>query len=237
MINILTKFRNLSIKIRKRMSRRIYISIGENCLPDHILNRYQLKSYATPFSHARSNVEYLLSMERDQYRDFLNTEFLAQEDLNGSKVVRHKKYREISNRYHDLHMKGFEFTHHDIVGNPILIDTFARRLVHLRQDKSKEYWLFYHHRSCPYTDFGRLLADLSTLREYYSFKYRSQVVLFRQILTDQLLSRKLVYTLSDGIHIFDFYTLKIWEGSDTEILWARCDEDLIQQMMNIVRKI
>ena len=75
-------------------SHKVYLSFGENCLPDHILNRYALKSFTTPFSHGRSNVEYILNLERDDYTDFLNLDYLSYEYLNEDRVQRLKKYTE-----------------------------------------------------------------------------------------------------------------------------------------------
>lgn len=48
----------------------IYLSFGENCLTDRLLERHGLKSFATPFSWGLSNVEYILQIEKDKYKDF-----------------------------------------------------------------------------------------------------------------------------------------------------------------------
>lgn len=42
----------------------IWLSLGENCLSDNILSRHSLKSFSTPFSHARSNIDYALELEK-----------------------------------------------------------------------------------------------------------------------------------------------------------------------------
>ncbi|MCQ2587766.1 MAG: papain-like cysteine peptidase [Treponema sp.] len=39
--------------------------MGENCLPDNILSRNDLKSFSSPFSYCRSNIEYILAFEKD----------------------------------------------------------------------------------------------------------------------------------------------------------------------------
>jgi len=39
------------------------------------------------------------------------------------------------------------------------------------------------------------------------------------------------------VPIFMFYTLQEWEGTDDEVFWAKCDEDLIAQMIAHVHNI
>lgn len=41
-----------------------YLSLGENCLADDILKRYKLKSFSTPYSPTRSNIEYAIQSEK-----------------------------------------------------------------------------------------------------------------------------------------------------------------------------
>ena len=54
----------------------VCVSFGENCLTDDILKRHNLKSYSTPYSSSRSNIEYILQIEEDCFSDFLNPEYI-----------------------------------------------------------------------------------------------------------------------------------------------------------------
>ena len=54
------------------MEKYLYLSLGENCLPDGILKRYGLKSFSTPYSSARSNIQYAIENELNNYTELLN---------------------------------------------------------------------------------------------------------------------------------------------------------------------
>ncbi|MDR0364824.1 MAG: DUF1796 family putative cysteine peptidase [Bacteroidales bacterium] len=49
----------------------LYLSIGENCLADIILKRHELKAFSTPYSHARSNIDYVIKLEKSAYSGLL----------------------------------------------------------------------------------------------------------------------------------------------------------------------
>ena len=44
-----------------------YISIGENCLADDILKRFNMKSFSSPYASSRSNIEYILAFENSEF--------------------------------------------------------------------------------------------------------------------------------------------------------------------------
>ena len=40
-----------------------WLSLGENCLPDNVLQRHGRKTLSTVFSSGRSNIDYAVSLE------------------------------------------------------------------------------------------------------------------------------------------------------------------------------
>ncbi len=84
---IWTAIRKLT-RILKSFSKKKYVSFGENCLADDILSRYKLKSFSSPFAAGRLNIEYLLQIHYDNFRDFVNTEFLEYSFVDKTRVVR-----------------------------------------------------------------------------------------------------------------------------------------------------
>ena len=220
-------------------SKKLYLSFGENCLSDNVLERYKLKSFTTPFSHGRCNIEYILNLEKDKYKGFTSLENLKYEDLNGKEVARLQNYRTIQNTYHELQMNGFEFTHHDIIKDDNLKIKFKKRVLKLLQYKGKKkYIILYHHRFCAETKFELLIEHLNVLKSLYSNnKNNSEVVLFKQAIVPNELDRKIEYIQYKNIHIFNFYTLNIWEGDIPEILWAKCDDDLIIKMIEKIKRL
>lgn len=226
-------------KIQLFYTRRIYVSFGENCLTDNILERHNLKLITTPFSHGRTNIEYIIQLEQDNYKDFLNPAYLQYEDLNGKQVPRLKKYNSIQNQYNKLHENGFEFTHHDVIASPVIRQKMQNRIVTLQRLKgNKSFILLYHHRVNPTTNQEQLFSDLNKIKEIYSSrKFQSEVVCFTQKIINETDQRKVVYEIKNGIHCFVFHTLAEWAGGNDDLFWARPDEDLIKQMILTIKSL
>ena len=49
----------------------LFVSIGENCLADDILQRHGQKAFSTPYSFARSNIDYAIKLEETEYNTLL----------------------------------------------------------------------------------------------------------------------------------------------------------------------
>ncbi|MCC6600944.1 MAG: hypothetical protein IT223_09760 [Crocinitomicaceae bacterium] len=226
-------------RIALASGKTLYVSFGENCLPDNILDRHKLKLLTTPFSHGRSNVEYILQLEKDQYKDLLNPSFLRHEFLEGKEVSRLKKYMALQNSYHELHTNGFEFTHHDVIRSESVRLKMKERLAELLRRKGKnKFVIFYHHRANANTRIELLLEDLKKLKCIYSTSnIQSEIICFTQKIIKNSNERKLIHEILNGIHFFTFYTLNEWAGDDEDIFWARNDEDLIAEMIDAVKKI
>ena len=232
-------FHGLANFFHKRRKNKIYLSFGENCLTDNILNRYGLKSFTTPFSHCRSNVEYVLDLERNNYKNFISGEFLKYGDLKEKPVARLNTNLILENNYHHLHLDGIEFTNHDVIKNKRYWAKIVQRANNLKLFLGKsQYILLYHHRVCEGTDFELLLAHLSDLKKYYSTKeYVCQIVLFKQILIPGETKKWLSYEITNDIHIFDFHTHYSWTGHDQRKYWAFIDDSLISKMLKIVKTL
>ncbi|MDR1501048.1 MAG: papain-like cysteine peptidase [Prevotella sp.] len=220
-------------------SKKLYLSFGENCLTDNILDRHNIKSFTTVYSHGRSNIEYILQIEKDNYVNFINPQFIKYEELDSKLVPRLKIYDKITNSYNKLHTNGFEFTHHDIIKDESIRDKFTKRIDRLNKYKGKkDIIIFYHHRLDALTDIDRLLGHLSELGQLYSKgEHNAQIILFYQNIVENPIERKLEYKIFQNTHIFVFNTLNIWGGDDQELFWARCDEDLIGEMIKKVKRL
>lgn len=213
----------------------VYLSFGENCLTDNILNRYGIKSFTTPYSHGLSNIEYILQIEKDRYSNFFNPEYLDYNESGGKTVLRLTCYNKIENSYDNSCMNGFEFTHHDVKNNSSHREAFKRRVSSILNLKNKHLFIFYHHRYCLSTNLDKLLSDLYKLRILYLNRCnQADVIMFTQSIVENPSERKLEYRFINGVHVFVFYTLKIWRGSDLDVFWARSDDDLVQEMLKIV---
>lgn len=137
----------------------IYLSLGENCLTDDILRRHQLKIFSTPYSPCRSNIDYALELEEENYNSIITTDSLMKFEVNGKCVVRSSHSCE--SIYDPHHMKGFEFTHHDLLSNESHRESFQRKINRLNAIRYKEDILFlYHHRRNNNTNLQKIRENL-----------------------------------------------------------------------------
>lgn len=232
-------FLKMKWKAKLYFARTIYVSFGENCLTDNILERHNLKLLTTPYSHGRTNIEYILQLEEDGYKDFLNLQHLRYEPLNNQKVPRLKKYNTLRNRYHNSQENGFEFTHHDVIGNKAVRQKFYKRVEKMLGYKGKKrFVIFYHHRQNPLTNTELLIEDLAKLKEIYSAPgLPAEVICFTQRIVDHPDQRKVELETKAGVRLFTLNTLKEWEGDNDDVFWARCDEDLVTHMIDQVKRL
>ena len=232
-------FKKLIWKLKLKFTKNIFVSFGENCLTDNILERHKLKLITTPFSHGRTNIEYIIQMELDNYKKFLNLDFIQYEILNDKKVPRLKVYNVIHNDYNELHKNGFEFTHHDVIASDAMRLKFKHRVDELQKlKKTKKITIVYHHRLNDKTDSEILFNDLLKLKDIYTFaKNHPEIVCFTQKIIKDPNLRRMVYELKNGIHYFEFHTLNEWAGDDDDLFWARSDEDLIKKMIHQIKSL
>ena len=242
MNNKVSRFFKTIIRNMKKMfhhfDKNIIFSIGENCLTDNILERYHLKSFSSPYSSGRSNVEYILNFENEEMLDFLNPTFLKYEYFNDKRVVRNKKYVNVVNKYNETVTNGFEFTHHDVLGNKRIRNQLFRRCDRLKRLKKKNIILVYHHRFCTGTDANLLCKHLNQLADV--FKRRNNTVhvfAFTQKLDANNESRWIEKHFFEGVNYYILHTITEWQGENQDIFWARCDDDLIQTMVDDIKNV
>jgi hypothetical protein len=129
--------------------------------------------------------------------------------------------------------KGFEFTHHDPISSEKDLESCRRKIQRLLDVRGKKNVLFlYHHRRNPRSDIAKIKDKLRC----FQVKYRSNsveclLVLFYQSVVKEKAQRCVEFRgQSDGLFEFLFFTEHMWGGTDPNIMWARNDDDLIEQM-------
>lgn len=211
-----------------------WLSLGENCLSDDILQRHHRKSYSSVFSSGRSNIDYILDMENDNYENLLNKEHLYTATIGNEHVVRSNYYDKSSVHYHELHMNGFEFTHHNPLDKPEHVDAFKRRLTRMTSQKGKSNFIFlYHHRHCDNQNLLLLKEKLKIFQKFYSTGGKKCFIIFfyQSLVNENLRGLKLIGS-TEGIYEFKIDTQHEWAGENQDVFWARVDDDLIGKMLN-----
>lgn len=218
----------------------LWLSLGENCLSDSILQRSYLKSYSSIYGSARSNIDYAIQMQNQNHRGLLDKDNTVYEVLNGSNVLRSSLYNESDSIFHGLHCNGFEFTHHDWVGEKKFVKTFERRISRTQENIGNKNFVFlYHHRYTEKSDIQLLTKKLNEFKSIFEVNNKKcYVILFYQNIVSDSSERKISMKNEDnGIIEFILHTQNIWEGDDQDVFWARNDDDLIKKMIKKSKRI
>lgn len=213
----------------------LYLSLGENCLPDNILDRYSLKSFSTPFSHGRSNIDYALQLENDNYNLLLKPAFLRHEELGGQQVTKNFRFEQCDDIFDKSVARGFEFTHHNVISNEEARKSYLRKVIRMKEIKNNEDITFlYHHRRNPRSNFKKLYAKLEGfLASYKSDGFRCNIILFSQEIINEDAERRIRgKNVTENLVHFTLFTKNLWRGKNQDIFWARVDDDLIAQMFS-----
>ncbi|CAI2790390.1 Putative papain-like cysteine peptidase (DUF1796) [Serratia grimesii] len=218
----------------------LWISLGENCLPDDILRRHNRKSFSSVFSSGRSNIEYILQMEKDSYRNLLKKDNLKHFPDGEHSVVRSTFYKNCVGQYSERHMLGFEFSHHDPLRVKEDNRAFKRRIARqLKYRGNKNFVFFYHHRLTEKSDLSLLRDNLKELLSFYNTKdCDCKVVLFYQNIISKNHEKGVNLTSHDtGLLEFECLTHEMWGGDDHDTFWAKNDDALFAKIFSTVDKV
>ena len=219
----------------------LYLSIGENCLTDAILKRHGLKSFSTPYSHSRSNIDYVIEIEQNDYCNLLcpDSLYYANEQGIPLNAVRSKSIIKCEDIYSSAHQKGFEFTHHDVISDPKSINSYMRKIERMRQlrKQNQPVCFFYHHRYNDKMNPEKIISKIFKFLEFYNktdVKRAVAVVFFQRIDTNNKFLEH--FDMGNGILVFKLHTPQVWAGKDENIFFAKNDDDLISEMFDLTKK-
>jgi len=164
---------------------QIHISLGENCLIDNLLKKYNMKTYSYPFGSCRSNIEYVIDIIQDDFCNFLDPRFLYRKTVNTTQeLVKNNFYKQSSNIY--THGDDFEFTHHDVHLNPEHIESIKRKVsrfnaLNTATNVSPVYF-YYYHRTNKHTDMAKLLSAFSKFEKLIKFQNYKIIILWQKLI-------------------------------------------------------
>jgi hypothetical protein len=231
---------NLSFSKKVNLSEVLWLSLGENCLPDDILDRHGLKGFSTPYSNGRSNLDYALALEKNNYEGLLSMQNLAFGISDQKKVVRSKLFNQCDPIYNAMHMKGFEMTHHNVIESEKARESFERKIQRQLEVRGKKNIVFlYHHRINNNSDLDSIFRKAQEFSKIYTRgKYTCTVIVFSQKTIPAEEARRIYFRkISRSVHFFEFHTPVLWGGIDKDIFFARIDDDLIKKMLDTAVEI
>ena len=219
-------------------SKTCFFSIGENCLTQNILQRHHPKTYATPYSHGRSNLGYALKLEKENYSNLLKAEYLYYDKIGELQVVRNKHYSTSDDIYSKAHQKGFEFTHHDVISNESHKTSYERKVLRMQNFNKREKLKFiYHYRFSENNDLNLIILKAEEFLSYYRKReIRCEFIFFTQNIINEQKERTVekIHDLNN-VKGYIFKTLEVWGGTDDDIFWAKKDDDLIKSMLRQIK--
>lgn len=213
----------------------ICLSIGENCATDMILQRFNIKSYSTPYSFARSNCFYALQLEKHNYDFLLDKKYLIKDQnsmfSNCYRNINFEKPEE--GLFESSCANGFEFSHHDIVNKISDLESMKRKISRLNNLKlsNDDILFFYHHRYCDNCSIQNVIDYLNNFCAFYIHGNRQvNVVLLEQRIVSKPIERHVFISKHKNVILAYFYTERIWSGRDKNVLFAKYDDDLLFHM-------
>ena len=215
----------------------LWLSLGENGLADAMLERHGRKSFNTPYSFCRCNIDHALQLEREGYEQLLDPGKLTVAEAGGRRIVRSTSVTACAPVFSADHSRGFEFTHHDPIASEQDRQSLRRRIDRLNAVRGRQDIVFlYHHqqhaRSCP--DLVReKLALFAGL--YRSVRARCHVVMFHQAIAPTPKERRLhMAGATEGVFDFAVHSLKPWNDREPSGFGAREDDDLLKALFGRV---
>lgn len=208
----------------------ILISIGENCLVDHMLQKFGLKKESYPFGSCRSNIEYIIQIINSDFSLFLDKKVLHKDYVDANQqVIKNKSYYHTNNIYCSSVSNGYEFTHHNILEDEDLMKSFIRRVKRFKSALSgtKKVVLIYYYKHNEKRNITKIIELINDLQNLILSIYGKicKCILIYQIVSND---RRIELKGNDNILICEFYCEKIW-GSYKN--WnAIGDQDLFQTL-------
>ena len=218
-----------------KMTRTLWLSLGENCTPDTILARHRCRSFATLYSDIWSTIDHAIELERVGYERLFDQENLAFEPHEKAFV-----YSTLIRQQSDI----FNFPHGPFLALPhanILEDErdrlrILKRIARLEGFRfRKNIIFFYYHVAGAHTNLPKLFSKVNE----YTANFRSRkkfckAVIFICTKVKQRSDRKVLFRpIDQNTLFFEIRTIDNWEGI---FYSAEHDDDLIQEMLEIVRK-
>ena len=210
----------------------ICLSIGENCATDKILQRFNIKSYATPYSFVRSNIFYALQLENSKYDFLLDSKYLKKDPQSFfPNFYRNYNFEQPEPELFDPSCaNGFEFTHHNVIDNPKDLESMKRKIARLLElrNSSEDIVFFYHHRYTKNCKIEMIITYLNEFCDIYSNQNRNVTcVLLEQRQAKNPGERHVFINRHKNVISSYFYTNRMWVGRDKNVLFGKNDDDLI----------
>lgn len=219
------------------MSKRTWISFGENCLTQTLINNIGLNTTYTPFTFTRTNPDYVLHFERNGYDLLKDKDNFVQRDEQFYKTS-YKNEIDTGKNFIQA-SRVLAFGHHDVLESEDAMQKISRRADRMPELRDKKLSILYYHMVDADTDsFPSLektgngmapsriyiLKKLKQIKKYYP---NADILFFYRVHSN---TRSVSLVSSDNsIYEFAISTPNLW----CELNWeGRTDYDLLLTMID-----
>lgn len=104
---------------------------------------------------------------------------------------------------------------------------------------SENICFLYHHRINGKTDIKKLVKKAYKFRSFYEKNEKKcYIAIFHQTIIQKDRKRFVeLKVLGNRIFFFNFFTYNLWAGDNPDYLWAKVDDDLIQEMIKNIKTL
>jgi hypothetical protein len=219
------------------MNEKTWLSIGENCLTQNIINTLKLKSLSTPFSWAISNIDHIIyAMEEKNI--FKNKENFYITNDQETKVF--YRYSDHTTKKHFAKnsevLEKMHFPHHNFIEKIEDFKKITTRHQRLYDLSNTDNLIFlYHYRSPDIDEYSH--KSLEYVRERLSyfketFFPNSKIVMFYKLYNET--KDVVLINEKDIIEIMILSPENKWQGPGNT--FAKKDEDLHKKMIDLAYK-
>jgi hypothetical protein len=209
------------------MKNIVWVSLGENCLPQTIINDLGLNSIVSPYSWAIGTIDHILNMQEkdfslDDYRQFVDTVYNETYSI-------HKTSKNSNDYWFRNSQEFLIFRHHDFSKQKDY-EAIARRFARYKALNDENIVFLYYYRA---TENSPNYEYVRSRLEYFISKYypKSKAVMFYRTDGDE----NTINLIDSKSNVFEFEikTTTPYEGKDPN--WkAMPDRELHKEMLEFV---
>jgi len=215
----------------------VWLSLGENCMPLHLLRRHGLPSPSTPFSSARCCIEHIIQLEQANYVPFLSENYLVKmaSGRNDGKSYYYNTFLRALQDFRHGPSEFFEFSHHNPLGaDRAVLSRRVERMIQLRHSSSPKIFV-YNHRSSQGYEARKAATLYKAFKQLTALYNDSFAVCISQALVDCRLARGISLRYpKPNICFATISSTKLW-GGEPDTFNAMHDDDLLWSLLNSAR--
>jgi hypothetical protein len=208
------------------MNNTTWVSLGENCVSQWIINDLGLKTIISPYSWGFSTIDHIINLQEEDF----TIENYAQENhpFLHEKYTIHKTSKNSNDSFFVSSSKTFAFRHHDFFSNYDNYKKIKRRMNRYKSLNSDEIVFLYHHRigQTPSSEYVRSRLEYFLL-EYYP---KAKALMFYEVESKQ----KGIRLVEDKNNVFEIEVKTIVTHESQKRGWKLENSDLHKKMLDYV---